>query len=284
MSATLNNPMPVINVPQIEPFEWEVVERPIVSDNKIINGYKAIFRNDTNGLLNVTKSSYTPTPNSRFLEVVDKMNKITGFPIRSYDEFEGGKKVLAYLECTEPIEVQGHEFKDYMLIGNSHDSSTGFFMGNSSEMVRCKNRFSKVFRQLQVNHTRNHDVKIEQLMQYFQSFMNERKAMFTKMNQFAKVKIDDSVKESLYQRLAQMTNEEIIGSAEISTRKNNIVNDMKISINNECSDLGDNLFGLFNGITYYTTHVKKAKEQGFGNSFGSIAKMNADAFAFCEAY
>jgi hypothetical protein len=42
-------------------------------------------------------------------------------------EFEGGRKVLAFLECIEPIKVQGYDFQDFMLIGNSHDSSTGRF-------------------------------------------------------------------------------------------------------------------------------------------------------------
>jgi hypothetical protein len=115
------------------PISWDIIERPIFSDNKPIRGYKALFRSDNQALLNVTKSSYTPTKNERFLEVVERMSTITGFPVKCHDEFEGGKKVLAFLECTEPIKVQGYDFQDFMLIGNSHDSSTGFFIGNSSK-------------------------------------------------------------------------------------------------------------------------------------------------------
>jgi Domain of unknown function (DUF932) len=111
----------------IESIKWEISEKPIFSNNHPIVGYKALFRGDNNQLLNVAKTSYTPTPNARFVEVVERMSEVTGFPVRCYDEFEGGKKVLAFLECTEPIEVQGHQFQDYMLIGNSHDSSTGRF-------------------------------------------------------------------------------------------------------------------------------------------------------------
>ena len=135
------------------PLSWDIIEKPIYSNNQPVRGYKAVFRNDNGQLLNVTKSSYTPTRNERFLEVVDRMSTITGFPIKCHDEFEGGKKVLAFLECNEPIKVQGYDFQDFMLIGNSHDSSTGFFIGNSNKMIRCSNRFSKMFRQLQVSHT-----------------------------------------------------------------------------------------------------------------------------------
>lgn len=268
----------------VQAFDWEIIEKPIFSNNRSLVGYKAIFRNDTGGLLNVVKNSYTPTPNARFIEVVERMSEVTGFPIRCYETFEGGKKVLAFLECTEKVQVQGYDFQDYMLIGNSHDSSTGFFIGNSSKMIRCSNRFSRVFRQLRVHHTRNHDSKIEQLIGYFETFMQERKRLFTQMESFSNVQIDDSLKQALAERLAGMTRDERLGTKELSTRKENIINNLWQSIDRECLALGDNLFGLFNGATHYTTHIKKAKEPIFGNALGSLARINADAFEFCEAH
>lgn len=268
----------------VQGLNWEIVEKPIFANNRVLKGHKALFRNDTNALLNVTKASYTPTRNERFLEVVQRMADITGFPIKCYDEFEGGRKVLAFLECTEPIQVQGHNFQDFMLIGNSHDSSTGFFIGNSSKMIRCSNRFSKMFRQLQVNHTKHHDSKIDQLLRYFETYQKERQQLFNQMERMANVAIDPSLSEALVQRLARMNEEERLGTADLSTRKLNIVHDMWKSIDKETLALGDNLFGLFNGITHYTTHVKKAKEATFGNALGSLARMNDEAFAFCESY
>jgi len=113
-------------------LSWDVLEKPIFSNNQPVRGYKALFRNDNHALLNVTKSSYTTSKNERFLEVVERMSTITNFPVKCYDEFEGGKKVLAFLECSgrhsaEPIKIQGFDFQDFMLIGNSHDSSTRRF-------------------------------------------------------------------------------------------------------------------------------------------------------------
>ncbi len=265
------------------PLSWDIVEKPIFSNNQPIRGYKALFRSDNQALLNVTKSSYTPTKNERFLEVVDRMATITGFPIKCHDEFEGGKKVLAFLECTEPIKVQGYDFQDFMLIGNSHDSSTGFFIGNSSKMIRCSNRFSKMFRQLQVSHTKNHDVKIDQLLRYFEVYQKERGHLFGQMQRMSEEKVEDSLKEALIQRLTRMSTEERLGTAEMSTRKLNIVNDLWKSVDKECLALGDNLFGLLNGVTHYTTHVRKAKGTTFGNAFGTLARINQDAFQFCES-
>jgi hypothetical protein len=55
------------------------------------------------------------------------------------------------------------------------------------------------------------------------------------------------------------------------------------SIDKETLALGDNLFGLLNGITHYTTHVKKVKETTFGNALGTLSRINQDAFQFCES-
>jgi hypothetical protein len=81
-----------------------------------------------------------------------------------------------------------------------------------------------------------------------------------------------------------MNEEERLGTVEMSTRKQNIVNDLWKSIDKETLALGDNLFGLFNGITHYATHIRQSKETTFGNALGSLARINNEAFAFCESY
>ena len=265
----------------MESLEWDIIEKPIFANNKQVIGYKGIFRNDNGQLLNIAKSSYTPTHNEKFIEVTEKLHDITGFPIENYYDVDGGKKVLAFLKCTEPMQVCGHEFKDYLMIGNSFDGSTGFFIGNSNIMVRCSNRFSRNFRQLQVNHTKNNSLRIDGLVQYFDMFMKQRTQLFDKMEQLSWVKVDDSIKDALVERLTRMNDEEKLGN-DVSTRKRNIISNINSSIDRECADLGDNAFGLFNGITHYTTHIKNSKNNAFGNPFGSLNELNQTAFKFCS--
>lgn len=270
-------------VTNVNALAWEIIEKPIYANNRQLTGHKAIFRNDNGTLLNVAKTSYTPTPNTRFLEVVNRMSDITGFPVKCFHTFQGGRKVLAFLECTDPIKVCGYDFDSYMLIGNSHDSSTGFFIGNSNRMIRCQNRFSRVFHQLQVNHTRNHDARIDQLLRYFEQYQKEEKKLFETYERFANVKIDESISQALIERLANMNEEERLGKVHVSTRKANIIGDLHVSIDRETLALGDNLFGLFNGITHYTTHARKTKEKVFCNALGGLNTINQQAYQFCEA-
>ena len=262
-------------------LNWDITEKKVYSNNIELKSHKAIFRNDNGKLLNVARESYTPTTNARFKEVVNRMQDITGFPLQCFDEFDNGKKVLAFLKCTEPIQVLGYDFEDYMLIGNSHDSSTGFFIGNSSKMIRCQNRFSRVFRNLNVYHTRNHDSKIDSMLRSFEIFMQERKTMFAQMEAMSKVYIDASLQISLVERLANMTLEEKLGINEISTRKQNLIQNMHKCVNKESDALGDNALGFFQGITNYTTHVRK-NQPVFCNALGGAAVLNERAFKMCE--
>lgn len=278
--------MELIETNNIETIDWEVVEKPIFSNGRTIDGYKGLFRSDNDGLLSIQKSSYTPTKNDRFIEVAEKLNEITGFPIQNYYDVDGGKKTLAFLKCTESIQVCGHEFNDYLMLGNSFDGSTGFFIGNSSIMVRCENRFSKNFRQLQVNHTKNNSSRIDSLCETFDMFMGQRKLLFENMERFTSVQIDDSIRRALIERLTRMTEEERLGN-EISTRKTNIIAQINDCIDRECKSLGNNAFGLFNGVTYYTTHVKPTKNKAggvplLGNPFGTLNDFNQTAFKFCN--
>ena len=271
----------------INEISWEIKEKPIYANNQAIAGYKGLFRSDNGKLLSVAKKSYSPTTNEKFIEVAEKLHEITGFPIKNYYELAEGRKTLAFLQCTEPLKICGYEFKDFLMLGNSFDGSTGFFIGNSSMMVRCENRFTKNFRQLQVNHTKNNHLHIDRITDYFGLFLAERKRLFEKIERFADVKIDAKIRQALIERLTigrrtAMNEEEKLGTSEISTRKNNIIIHLNESIDRECLDLGNNAFGLFNGVTHYTTHVKQSKNKVLGNPFGHLNELNQTAFRFCN--
>jgi hypothetical protein len=267
---------------QTQNLNWDVVERPLFSNFKKVEGYKAIFRNDTNELLHVARNTYTPTTNERFLETVYKLSQITGFPVELYDEVAGGRKTLAFLKCLEPTKINGFDFKDYLMVGNSHDGSTGFFMGNSNIMVRCENRFTKHFRQVQVHHTKNHDARINVLTNSLQNYTSQRQKFYDEFSEYIDFEIVEENKESLVNTIVELTEEEREDCKLISTKKQNIMSNIHHSIDIETKALGNNLFGLFNGITHYTTHSRKQREKVFCNAIGTSADINNKAYSFCQ--
>ncbi len=265
--------------------DWDIVTSTLDTkfDDEIVGlaDYKTILRGDNGALLNVCKKSYTPQTNAEFINTVERFSDVTKFPIENIFELDGGKKMLGYLKCTETFEVGGFEFKDHLLLGNSHDGSTGFFVGNSNMMIRCSNRFARQFRMLKVRHCSSIHSGVNQILEEFESYKREMSQYYSTLNNFSKVVVSEEIKKSLVERLANLTNEEILGSKELSTRKKNIMTSIEESFNREMEDIGFNLYGLFGGVTHYTTHVIKSADNS--GMFGQAKTMNLDGFNFCKS-
>lgn len=262
-------------------LNWEVKSSKIYSENKEIKGFHKLSRSDDGGFLSIMRKSYHPTPNSRLVDVVDQLSKITGFEKEGYSEFKNGRLVFAYLKA-EKRKVVEWDSQEHLVVGNSHDGSTGFFIGTTQILIRCMNAFSKIHQKMKVYHTSNHDVKIDDLINAFRFYQQETERLNHQLERFHRVKIDENVIVALTERLLRIEGGLEESLAKASTRKKNVIEQFRSSIDREVADLGPNLLGLFNGVTHYTTHVKRG-ESVFGSVVGESAKMNKVAFEFCNA-
>lgn len=263
-------------------LDWEIqTERLFNRNGHALKDYKMLTRSDNGALLNVCKKSYTPTPNSKFKDTVSSMQKITGMEFKGFSEFQGGKKILAYLK-SDRRKIAGFDFDNYMVIGNSHDYSTSFFIASTHKMLRCENQFSRLYkgRSFSIPHTSAIESRIDELILSFESYMEEQKRLERKLSIWKEVDVDPVLVEMMIERVMniELGNEESIGK-----RRKNKIEGLMHSIKRESLDIGDNLLGLFQGVTHYTTHVYSQKEKVFGNIFGSVAELNNRAFAFAES-
>lgn len=268
--------------PIISSLEWDVqTEKLFNSKGYGLKEYKMLTRSDSGALLNVCKKSYTPTTNEKFKDTVADLIGITKLDFHGFTEMGGGKKVLAYLK-SEKRKIAGFEFDNYMVIGNSHDYSTGFFIASAQEMLRCENQFSKLHKgnMFSITHTANVENKIDNLVMKFEAFSEEQRKIERKMEIWKQIDIDQNLREMMLERILniELGNEE----SKITTRMQHKINDLNYSFKRETNDIGDNLLGLFHGVTHYTTHVMNQKETVFGNIFGSKAEINNKAYDFCE--
>lgn len=261
---------------------WEIKETPLFANFEIVEGYKAITRSDNGKILHIAKKTYTPTPNGVFVETAKTLSNVTGYPLEMISEVEDGKKMLAFLKVTDPMRIAGNDFKEWLMIGNSHDGSTGFFVGNSNMMIRCSNRFSKRFRMMQVYHTANHQERINGIIDSFSDYRSQRSKFIDTLGEYIDFEIVDEQKKDLVNLIAEVTPEEIENPEKISTRKQNIILDISQGIERETKELGNNLFGLFNGVTFYTSHTRKDRQKVFNNALGSANEINQKAFNYCN--
>lgn len=267
----------------MNPFSWEVVEKPIFLGNGIpVPNHKVLQRSDNGMVLNVCKESYTPTRNELFASFVYKLQQITGYNIKSFDEFQDGKKVLAFLEAPETY-INGFKMENFIAVGNAHDSSKAFFVANTNHMIRCQNQFSYLNnRGMKAFHTTSNADQIRQIENSIHLYDQNQESLMAGFKAMNERGADGDRTENFVRHMFDLDNDVTFKNAEekLSGRKLNQISDMLEAIEIEASDLGPTDYALFNGVTRWTTHTRTQKNKTFGNLFGANAQLNEKALTF----
>lgn len=263
-------------------LQWDVQEDEVyVKINGVLRldeTKKAIVRNDNEEILSHRNAGYHTMTNEKFREVTEDLKNESGFEFAGFHEYKGGRKVIGYLKNTAEgeIKIGDHAIEDYLILGNSHDGSSSFFTGTVTELLRCSNEFGRISGANRVRHSKSFEVNLVEMMAYVKSHFAERQVMYNSFNRFG----EKIVSAELFDKaLDVVLNVDL--TKEISTQKQNQKDALRSAIIGESKDLGDNLWGLFNGVTKYTTHELSNKDKVFGNVLGNANTINQRAYQFC---
>lgn len=262
---------------------WEVKEEKLFTgDGTSVPTFKALMRDDNNHVLNVTKNSYSVMYNSEFTKLITDLSEVTGFEVEGFSEFNKGGVVLGFLKNKDVDVIGGYEMENYLVVGNSHDYSSSIFVGTSSEFLRCTNQFSKLHKGkgLTIPHTKTKTSKVEALVKYFDFYTKEKEAMVMMFEEFRKVKLTKLKQHEFITKVLNIKEDkEVLTSSQL-----NNINILTECIEREKVDLGDTLWAAFNGITYWTTHMKETKQDKvFGNVLGTLAEINERAYNVAQS-
>lgn len=268
----------------LEKLSFEIQESPVLYD---VNGtiltssrHKVLSRSDNNTELSTMKNSYFPMFNRHFMETTERMREISGFEISGYSEIQNGAVVISHLKNTgEDFNIGGHKIEDYLILGSSCDGKHQFFIGTTTELIRCQNQFSRITNMEKVRHTRSAPKRVDELLRTLEVYFNERRRVYKSFERMVEYEVDEQIKEEALKYILQISNEDLL-EGNLSTRKLNQAERVALAMGTEMEAVGQNLWGLFNGITKYTTHELTQKESVFGNLFGNAADLNKKAFEF----
>ena len=272
----------------LEKLTFEIQESPVLYsvDGEVLTSktHKVLSRSNDNVEISTMKNSYKPMLNSDFMETTERMKKISGFEMTGYSELDGGKIILSHLKNNlSDFNINGHKIEDYLLMGSSFDGRYSFFVGTTTVLLRCTNQFSRITQAEKVRHTKSAPKRIEELLTALEIYFDSRKVMYEKFQKMTKVKIDPIIRQMAVDYIMEVSNEDRL-EGKISTRKANIIDIINSNIDFEMGDLGQNMWALLNGVTRYTTHERKQKEQSFGNVFGSGAQINTRMYQFANQF
>jgi hypothetical protein len=265
-------------------LDWDVKEEFLYdSKGNKIAGYKHLMRSDNDLSLSVTKKSYNTMSVKEFTGVVERLMDVTGLELLGYNgAYQNGRKVLAYLAKAngEGTQLAGSKMNYYMIVGNGYDYISPFFTGLTTSYLRCANQFSMLSGQHKVRHTASKDYRVEELISYYEQYARTQEALNDRFQKFIDTPVTKDDREEFLNYVMDVPMVE--GKPTPSTRKTVLLEELGCAVVKETKQLGTNLWGLFNGATWWTTHQHPTKDRVFGNVFGSNSEYNERAYTFCK--
>lgn len=243
-------------------LRWSVSKQPLMLPDGSETPYMAVVRDDNNAVFTTCKEGYTPYQNSELAELLVRISDKTGYEIHSGGMFNGGGKVYIQLNTGNEIKGIGNNkttVKGFVTGINGHDGTTSLKWGSVNFTICCQNTFAAARGSLQntARHTSAiHDrvetsireivsvTKIEQSI--FDTFIKLSQIPVTKDNIKAVVKSVTGVDVDTPRSKA----EEIYSAYSV-----NRSGELLQSISSELLVKGETLWGLFSGVTHYTSHV-----------------------------
>ena len=273
-------------------LNWNVVKKPLMYAGECTaeanNGlhhtpFYGIVREDTGKVFTTVSETYEPTQNYTIIETMQKIAGENDLEIvKAIPLHEGRKIVVQMKKPNNIINIGDQETEQYIYAINGHDGTTSLKFGFMNKVVFCQNQFAWLSGNAfsGYKHTKSIQDKVKQLPSILNFVEEENKIIDLQM--FSNQSANASLINDLVDYLANTD------KLPISTRKANMVRDLSACIYIETNRISHTKWGVFNGVTKYTTHEKSTpnREHGQQESIltGSCGKMNEKAFKFLKAY
>jgi len=247
-------------------LNWKVDKLPLTLPGGADSGFCGVVRADTRKTFATCKDGYEPYQNSELLELVNRSAEETGLKLDKGGMFKGGALVHLQLENSllEGIGENKDTIRRWVTAINSHDGSTALRWGLTNMTISCQNSFWYAYRGLDssIKHTGTMRDRIAETVKNIRKVQEVEKTLYETFFKLAdapveKIHISQAVKTILGIDLDRKATDK-----EVSQYQLNRVRDLSGAISREMQQKGNTLWGLFSGVTYYTTHLAPGKESG----------------------
>jgi len=276
-------------------LNWNVKKVPLIYTGECqpdaANGlhstdFYGIVREDTGEVFATVKESYEPTQNSTIIETMQEIAGDNDLEIVKAIPLHGGRKVVVQMKRPDNIiDIGGESTEQYVYAINGHDGSSSLKFGFMNKVIFCQNQFGWLSGNAfsGYRHTKSIQEKVKELPSIIN--FSDQYDKVADLQVFSEQSATPSLVNDLVDYLA---NTDKLRTSPRSTRKENMVTDLSRCIDNEMSRISHTKWGVFNGVTQYTTHQKSSPNREYGQQesilTGSCGKMNEKAFNFLKAY
>lgn len=262
-------------------LNWGVREETITTQSGIVvPNKKALIREDNNAVLSVANESYCPYQNEQLVELLDKVSQQVGLPIHKGGSFGDGEKVFIQLKSGD-LKLGTDRIEGFITGINSFDGSTSLAFGPSNITISCMNTFYAAFRNIttKVRHTKNMVLRIDEICKGLEKVLDEEKGLFEDITKLSETRMTERNQDWVTRLLFDIERQvELTDLESISTQKQNRLSRFYVDLNGELKEKGDNLWGLFSGVTKYTTHSANKGDSTETKMFGMNGERERQIF------
>ena len=262
-------------------LNWRVRTEGLQTSSGIIIPDKiGIVREDDSTILGIHSNGYVPYQNDQMMELLFKVSQQTGLDVHRGGLFGGGRKVFVQLKSND-LTLGTDRIEGYVTGINSFDGSTSLSFGPSSTTISCQNTFFGVYRDLdsKVRHTKNMELKIDDICRQIEGVVQEETNVFGSIVKMSETRFDDIIKDRVIKSLFNIDkNVDIKDVDSLSTVTQNKLSRFYIDLNGEIQGKGDNIWGLFSGVTKYTTHSMGKGDNSENKMFGTYGNRERHIF------
>jgi hypothetical protein len=269
-------------------LDFRIEKEQLLSTTGKKTPFYGLFNDKTGECINSVKEGYTVSQNDEVVELV--LNGMQGFGELSVSKagaLNGGRKVFIQLGIDGMSIVGDERIKRYVTIIDSNDGSTGLSVGIGELVMSCQNQFFKFYKsgQSKLRHTTSLTQRIKEIPFLIEQALSESLKLTETYKQFQSTPVTKALADEMVKYILGFDKTMSIKTeSELSTRSLNAMETLYGHITKETNQKGMNLFGLFSGVTSWSTHAKSAprRENGREESImvGTNYKTNNDAFEF----
>jgi hypothetical protein len=251
-------------------LNWNVKSEGLITVSGIeVADRVALVREDTSKILGIHTPNYVPYQNDELLELLYRIGGQTGLEVHSGGCFKGGEKVWFQLK-SDDLKLGNDTIKGYISGFNSFDGRTALAFGNSNVTVSCMNTFWRGYKQVdsRLRHSSTMKPRIEEILRRIDLLLKEEKDGFEEIKRMNQAVLSPEVKE-LVTRLD--------GVGMTGNKRNKLARfDYDLGI--ELAQKGDTIWGLFSGVTRYTTHSMRIGDNSEAKMFGKAGTTDRQIY------
>ena len=269
-------------------LDFRIEKQKLVSESGLDTSYYGLFNDKSGECINTVKEGYTVSQNDEIVELV--LRGIEGFgelSVSKAGSINGGRKVFLQLAIEGYSLVGSENIKRYVTVIDSNDGSTGLSVGVGEVVMSCQNQFFKFYKkgQSKFRHTASLIERIKEIPRLIELSLSESLKLTETYKAFQSNEVSRSLANEMVKHILGFDkNMSIRTESKISTRSLKSMESLYNHIDKEMNQKGNNLFGLFSGVTSWTTHEKSAPKRENGREeslmLGTNYKTNEEAFKF----